>query len=110
MSALNDFYENNKFEFTEDELDEIEREFIEIVSNKFATISEVEFDCGEGSAESLFWLTQMKINVNGYEIIVRGDDNGVPVMDVVHNSNILGVYYPKNCSEFKKYINEIIIK
>ena len=36
--------------------------------------------------------------------------NGVPVMDVVHNSNILGVYYPKNCSEFKKYINEIIIK
>ena len=109
MSVLNDFYEINKFEFTEEELDEMENEFLEIVSNKFKNTSEVEFDCGEGSSEDTFWLTQMKININGYEIIVRGDDNGVPVIDVVHNSNILGVYYPKNCSEFKKYINEIII-
>jgi hypothetical protein len=52
----------------------------------------------------------MKISVNGYDIIVRGDDNGVPVIDIVHDSNILGVYYPKNISEFVKYINEVIIK
>lgn len=38
MSVLNDFYEKNKFEFSEQELDEIEVEFLEIVSNKFATI------------------------------------------------------------------------
>jgi hypothetical protein len=110
MGALNDFYEKSKFEFTEIELDEIEREFLEIVSNKFSTISEVEFDCGEGSTESLFWLNQMKLTVNGYDIVVRGDDNGAPVLDIVHDSNILGVYYPKNSDELIKYINEIIIK
>jgi hypothetical protein len=110
MSALNDFYENRKFEFTEGQLDEIEREFLEIVSNKFATTSEIEFDCGEGSTDDVFWLTQMKINVNGYDIIVRGDDNGTPVLDVVHDSNILGTYYPKNRTELVNYINEITIK
>jgi hypothetical protein len=110
MSALNDFYENRKFEFSDEELDQIEREFLEIVSNKFATTSEVEFDCGEGSSDELFWLTQMKINVNGYGIIVRGDDNGVPVLDIVHHSNILGVYYPKNSAEFLNFINEITVK
>ena len=110
MSALNDFYENNKFEFTESELDEMESEFIEIVSNKFATTSEVEFDCGDGSSDEVFWLTQMKINVSGYDIIVRGDDNGTPVLDVVHDSNILGAYYPKNKTELVRYLEEIIIK
>ena len=110
MSALNDFYENNKFEFTESELDEMESEFIEIVSNKFATTSEVEFDCGDGSSDEVFWLTQMKINVSGYDIIVRGDDNGTPVLDVVHDSNILGAYYPKNKTELARYLEEIIIK
>jgi hypothetical protein len=109
MSALNDFYENRKFEFSDEELDQIESEFLEIVSNKFATTSEVEFDCGEGSSDELFWLTLMKINVNGYDIIVRGDDNGVPVLDIVHYSNILGTYYPKNRTELVNYINEIII-
>ena len=110
MSALNDFYEKNKFEFSEPELDEMESEFIEIVSNKFATTSEVEFDCGDGSSDEVFWLTQMKINVSGYDIIVRGDDNGTPVLDIVHDSNILGAYYPNNTSEFIKYIDEITIK
>ncbi len=110
MSALNDFFEKSKFEFTEIELDEIESEFLEIVTNKFLTTSEVEFDCGEGSTDSLFWLTQMKINVSNYDIIVRGDDNGTPVLDIVHDSNILGVYYPKNNDELIKYINDIIIK
>ena len=110
MSALNDFYEKNKFEFTESELDEMESEFIEIVSNKFATTSEVEFDCGDGSSDEVFWLTQMKINVSGYDIIVRGDDNGTPVLDVVHDSNILGAYYPKNKTELVRYLEEIIIK
>jgi hypothetical protein len=110
MSALNDFYEKNKFEFSELELDEMEVEFLEIVSNKFENTSEVEFDCGEGSSEDIFWLTQMKINVGDYEIIVRGDDDGTPVIDIVHDSNILGVYYPKNISEFVKYINELNIK
>ena len=110
MSALNDFYENNKFEFTESELDEMESEFIEIVSNKFATTSEVEFDCGDGSSDEVFWLTQMKINVSGYDNIVRGDDNGTPVLDVVHDSNILGAYYPKNKTELVRYLEEIIIK
>jgi hypothetical protein len=33
MSAINEFYENFKFEFTELELDEMER-ILEIVSNK----------------------------------------------------------------------------
>jgi hypothetical protein len=107
MSALNDFYENSKFEFTELELDDMEREFIEIVSNKFENSSEVEFDCGEGSTEDVFWLTEMKINVSGYDIVVRGDDNGVPVLDIVVNSNIISSYYPKNISELNKYINEI---
>ena len=110
MSALNDFYENSKFEFTELELDEMENEFLEIVSNKFKNTSEVEFDCGDGSFEYTFWLTQMKINVGGYEIIVRGDDDGLPVLDVVHDSNILGTYYPKNSSELVKKIDEINIK
>ena len=110
MSALNDFYENRKFEFSDEELDQIENEFLEIVSIKFATTSEVEFDCGEGSSDEVFWLIQMKINVNGYDIIVRGDDNGVPVLDIVHDSNILGVYYPKNSAEFIKFIDEITIK
>jgi hypothetical protein len=110
MSALNDFYENRKLEFTELELDEMENEFLEIVSNKFKNTSEVEFDCDEGSSEDTFCLTQMKINVSSYEIIVRGDDDGIPVIDIVHNSNILGVYYPKNISEFVKYINEVNIK
>lgn len=110
MSALNDFYEKNKLEFTEPELDEMEVEFLEIVSNKFKNTTEVEFDCDEGSSENKFWLTQMKININGYDIIVRGDDNGIPVIDVVNDSNILGVYYPKNVSEFVKYINELNIK
>lgn len=59
MSALNDFYENSKFEFTELELDEMENEFLEIVSNKFKNTTEVEFDCGEGSSEDTFWLTQI---------------------------------------------------
>lgn len=110
MSALNDFYEKNKFEFTESELDEIENEFLEIIANKFKNTSEVEFDCGEGSSEDTFWLTQMKINVGGYEIIVRGDDDGLPVLDVVHDSNILGTYYPKNSLELVKKIDEINIK
>ena len=110
MSALNDFYEKNKFEFSEPELDEMENEFLEIVSNKFKNTSEVEFDCGEGSSEDKFWLTQMKINVSNYEIIVRGDNDGTPIIDIVHDSNILGVYYPKNISEFAKYINELSIK
>jgi hypothetical protein len=110
MSALNDFYEKNKFEFTESELDEMEVEFLEIVSNKFENTSEVELDCDEGSSDEVFWLTQMKINVGSYEIIVRGDDDGTPVIDIVHDSNILGVYYPKNISEFVKYINELNIK
>jgi hypothetical protein len=110
MSALNDFYENSKFEFTELELDEMENEFLEIVSNKFKNTTEVEFDCGEGSSEDTFWLTQMKINVSNNEIIVRGDNDGIPVIDIVHDSNILGVYYPKNISEFVKYINELNIK
>jgi hypothetical protein len=88
----------------------MEVEFLEIVSNKFENTSEVEFDCGEGSTESLFWLTQMKININGYEIIVRGDDDGTPVLDVVHDSNILGAYYPKNKTELVRYLEEIIIK
>ena len=34
MSALNEFYENFKFEFSELELDEMESEFLEIFSNK----------------------------------------------------------------------------
>lgn len=110
MSALNDFYENSKFEFTELELDEMENEFLEIVSNKFKNTTEVEFDCGEGSSEDTFWLTQMKINVSNNEIIVRGDNDGIPVIDIVHDSNILGVYYPKNISEFLNYINELNIK
>ena len=110
MSALNDFYENSKFEFTELELDEMENEFLKIVSNKFKNTTEVEFDCGEGSSEDTFWLTQMKINVSNNEIIVRGDNDGIPVIDIVHDSNILGVYYPKNISEFVKYINELNIK
>ena len=110
MSALNDFYEKNKFEFSEPELDEMENEFIEIVSNKFKNTSEVEFDCGEGSSDEVFWLTQMKMNVGSYEIIVRGDDNGSPVLDVVHDSNILGIYYPKNKTELVKYLEEIIVK
>jgi hypothetical protein len=110
MSALNDFYEKNKFEFTESELDEMESEFKEIVSNKFATTSEVEFDCGDGSSDEVFWLIQMKINVSGYDIIVRGDDNGTPVLDVVHDTNILGAYYPKNKTELVRYLEEIIIK
>ena len=110
MSALNDFYENRKFEFTESELDEMENQFLEIVSDKFKNTSEVEFDCGEGCSEDTFWLTQMKINVGDYEIIVRGDDYGTPVIDIVYDSNILGVYYPKNISEFVKYINELNIK
>jgi hypothetical protein len=110
MSALNDFYEKNKFEFSELELDEMEVEFLEIVSNKFENTSEVELDCDEGSSDEVFWLTQMKINVGSYEIIVRGDDDGTPVIDIVHDSNILGVYYPKNISEFVKYINELNIK
>ncbi len=110
MSALNDFYENRKFEFSELELDEMEVEFLEIVSNKFKNSSEVEFECGEGISEDIFWLTQMKINVSNYEIIVRGDYDGTPVIDIVHDSNILGVYYPKNISEFVKYINELNIK
>jgi len=110
MGALNDFYEQSKFEFIEIELDEMESEFLEIVSNKFSTTCEVEFDCGEGSSDEFFWLTQMKITVNGYDIVVRADDNGTPVLDVVHDFNILGVYYPKNKYEFIKYINEIIIK
>ncbi len=109
MSALNDFYEKNKFEFTEPELDEMEIEFLEIVSNKFENTSEVELDCEEGSSDEVFWLTQMKINVSNYEIIVRGDDDGTPVIDIVYDSNILGVYYPKNISEFVKYINELVI-
>lgn len=107
MSALNDFYENSKFEFTELELDDMEREFIEIISNKFENSSEVEFDCGEGSTEDVFWLTEMKINVSGYDIVVRGDDNGVPVLDIVVNSNIISSYYPKNISELNKCVNEI---
>jgi|LakMenE01Jun11ns_1017448.scaffolds.fasta_scaffold9642298_2 hypothetical protein len=110
MSALNDFYENRKFEFSEPELDEMEVEFLEIVSNKFENTSEVELDCDEGSSDEVFWLTQMKINVSNYEIIVRGDDDGTPVIDIVHDYNILGVYYPKNISEFVKYINELNIK
>lgn len=110
MSILNDFYEKSKFEFTELELDKMENEFLEIISNKFENISEVEFDCGEGSAENVFWLTQMNISINGLDIIVRGDDNGVPVLDIVHDSNILGVYYPKNITDFKNYINGINIK
>jgi len=110
MSALNDFYEKNKFEFSEQELDEMEVEFLEIVSNKFENLSEVEFDCDEGGSDGLFWLIQMKISVNGYDIIVRGDDNGVPVIDIIHDSNILGAYYPKNISEFVKYINELNLK
>ena len=104
------FYENRKFEFTEPELDEMENEFKEIVSNKFQNTSEVEFDCDEGSSDEVFWLTQMKINVGSYEIIVRGDDNGTPVLDVVHDSNILEAYYPKNKIELVKYLEEIIIK
>jgi hypothetical protein len=88
MSALNDFYEKNKFEFSEPELDEMEVEFLEIVSNKFKNTSEVEFDCGEGSSEDTFWLTQMKTIISNYEIIVRGDDDGTPVIDIVHDSNI----------------------
>ncbi len=107
MSALNDFYENSKFEFTELELDDMEREFIEIISNKFENSSEVEFDCGEGSTEDVFWLTEMKINVSEYDIVVRGDDNGVPVLDIVVNSNIISSYYPKNISELNKCVNEI---
>jgi len=110
MSALNDFYENRKLEFTELELDEMEVEFLEIVSNKFENTSEVELDCDEGSSDDVFWLTQMKINVGSYEIIVRGDDNGTPVLDVVHDSNILGAYYPKNKTELVRYLEEIIIK
>jgi hypothetical protein len=110
MSALNDFYEKNKFEFSEPELDDMEVEFIEIVSNKFKNSSEVEFDCGEGSSDEVFWLTQMKISVGDYEIIVRGDDNGTPVLDVVQDSNILGAYYPKNKTELVNYINEITVK
>jgi hypothetical protein len=107
MSALNDFYENSKFEFTELELDDMEREFIEIISNKFENSSEVEFDCGEGSTEDVFWLTEMKINVSEYDIVVRGDDNGVPVLDILVNSNIISSYYPKNISELNKCVNEI---
>jgi hypothetical protein len=110
MSALNDFYEKNKFEFSELELDEMEVEFLEIVSNKFENTSEVELDCDEGSSDEVFWLTQMKINVSNYEIIVRGDDDGTPAIDIVHDSNILGVYYPNNISEFVNYINELNIK
>jgi hypothetical protein len=110
MSALNDFYENRKFEFTEFELDEMENEFLKIVSNKFKNTSEVDLDCDEGSSDEVFWLTQMKINVGSYEIIVRGDDNGTPVLDVVHDSNILGAYYPKNITELVRYLEEIIIK
>jgi hypothetical protein len=110
MSTLNDFYEKNKFEFSEPELDEMEVEFLEIISNKFKNTSEVEFDCGEGSSEDTFWLTQMKTIISNYEIIVRGDDDGTPVIDVVHDSNILGVYYPKNITEFVNYINELNIK
>ncbi len=110
MSALNDYYENRKLEFTELELDEMENEFLEIIANKFKNTSEVEFDCGEGSSEDTFWLTQMKTIVSNYEIIVRGDDDGTPVIDIVHDSNILGVYYPKNISEFVNYINELNIK
>ena len=110
MSALNDFYEKKKFEFSEPELDEMEVEFLEIVSNKFKNTSEVEFDCGEGSSEDTFWLTQMKTIISNYEIIVRGDDDGTPVIDIVHDSNILGVYYPKNITEFIKYVNEITLK
>jgi hypothetical protein len=107
MSALNDFYEKSKFEFTELELDEMESDFLKIVSNKFSTVSEVEFDCGEGSSDEVFWLAQMKLTVNGYDIVVRGDDNGVPILDIIHNSNILGFYYPKNIDELIKFINEI---
>ena len=109
MGALNDFYEKSKYEFTEIELDERESEFLDIISNKFSTTSEVEFDCGEGSTDEVFWLTQMKLTVNGYDIVVRGDDNGTPVIDIVHDSNILEVYYPKNSDELIKYINEITL-
>lgn len=109
MSALNDFYEKNKFEFTEYELDEMEKEFLEIISNKFENVSEVEFDCGEGSSENLFWMTQMNIYVSDYNIIVRGDENGNPILDIARDSDILGTYYPKNIAEFIKCINEVKI-
>jgi hypothetical protein len=49
------------------------------------------------------------MNLGGYEIIVRGDVNGSPVLDVVHDSNILSSYYPKNISELIDCINGITI-
>ena len=88
----------------------MEKEFSEIISDKFENFSEVEVVCVEVSSDDIFWLTQMKTNVSNYEIIVRGDDDGTPVTEIVHDSNILGVYYPKNISEFVKYINELNIK
>jgi hypothetical protein len=88
----------------------MEKEFSEIISDKFENFSEVEVVCVEVSSDDIFWLTQMKTNVSNYEIIVRGDDDGTPVIEIVHDSNILGVYYPKNISEFVKYINELNIK
>lgn len=107
MSALNDFFENRKFEFTEIELDQIEIEFKTLISNKFSIDVVMDFDCDEGTSVELFWLTQVKCLVNEYEFIIRGDDDGNPVLDIVHQSNILGVYYPKNSQELENCIQGI---
>lgn len=108
MSALNDFYENEKYKFSDSELDELDEEFFNLVSSKFPNCSSVEWDVDE-IGEDLYIIAEAKINVKGYNFIVRGDDNGTPVLDIVHNSNIIGVYYPKNVDDFLLILDQIVI-
>lgn len=109
MSALNDFYQNWKSEFLDTELDDLKKEFQEIVSKKFPNHGEVELEAGEEDGDGLYWFSQANIDVNGYEFIITGDNDGFPILAVRHNSNILGVHYPKNSSEFEDVLNEIRI-
>ena len=112
-NTLNEYFKNRKNEFSEAELENLGDDFFKIISEKFPRCQIGKWGLYDGCDEigdDLFSFGQVEVEVTPYFFVVRGDDDGYPVLDIVHDSNIIGVYHPKDREHFIKIVDSLAIK
>lgn len=86
--------------------------FLKIISEKFprCQIGKLGlFDGCDGIGDDLFSFGQVEFELTHISV-VRGDDDGYPVLNFVLDSNIVGVYHPKDGEHFIKIVDSLAIK